>query len=39
MCNIYRVEKIGGQATSRGENAYGLEVYCKVVIIVVTLFC
>ena len=26
---IYRVEKIGG-TTSRGENAYGLELYCKV---------
>ncbi|EDO44480.1 predicted protein [Nematostella vectensis] len=25
---IYRVEKIGG-TTSRGENAYGLEIYCK----------
>lgn len=25
---IYRVEKIGG-TTSRGENAYGLELYCK----------
>ena len=26
---IFRVEKIGG-TTSRGENAYGLELYCKV---------
>ena len=26
---IYRVEKIGG-TTSRGENAYGLELFCKV---------
>ena len=26
---ISRVEKIGG-STSRGENAYGLEIYCKV---------
>ncbi|PIK60521.1 putative myotubularin-related protein 2 isoform X1 [Apostichopus japonicus] len=25
---IYRVEKVGGQ-TSRGENSYGLEVFCK----------
>ena len=27
--SIYRVEKIGG-TTSRGENAYGLELFCKV---------
>lgn len=26
---IFRVEKIGG-TTSRGENAYGLELFCKV---------
>ena len=31
---IYRVEKIGG-TTSRGENAYGLELFCKVSIIIV----
>ncbi|XP_073253195.1 phosphatidylinositol-3,5-bisphosphate 3-phosphatase MTMR2-like isoform X2 [Porites lutea] len=28
LCTIYRVEKIGG-TTSRGENAYGLELFCK----------
>lgn len=27
--SIVRVEKVGG-STSRGENAYGLEIYCKV---------
>lgn len=26
---IARVEKVGG-STSRGENAYGLEIFCKV---------
>ena len=26
---VYRVEKVGG-STSRGENSYGLEVFCKV---------
>ena len=26
---ILRVEKVGG-STSRGENAYGLEIFCKV---------
>ncbi|XP_072170820.1 phosphatidylinositol-3,5-bisphosphate 3-phosphatase MTMR2-like [Diadema setosum] len=25
---VYRVEKVGG-ATSRGENSYGLEIFCK----------
>ncbi|XP_031573534.1 myotubularin-related protein 2-like [Actinia tenebrosa] len=28
LCSIFRIEKIGG-TTSRGENAYGLEISCK----------
>ncbi|KXJ22383.1 myotubularin-related protein 2 [Exaiptasia diaphana] len=28
LCTIFRIEKIGG-TTSRGENAYGLEISCK----------
>ena len=31
--SILRVEKVGG-STSRGENAYGLEIFCKVSIVV-----
>ena len=30
--SILRVEKVGG-STSRGENAYGLEIFCKVSIV------
>jgi len=26
---VSRVEKVGGQRTSTGENAYGLEIFCK----------
>lgn len=26
---VSRVEKVGGQRTSSGENAYGLEITCK----------
>eukprot|EP00912_Choanoflagellata_sp_UC4_P002267 UC4_evm2s1434 len=26
---IYRIEKVGGQISSRGENSYGIEVFCK----------
>ena len=26
---IYRIEKVGGANTSRGENSYGIEIFCK----------
>ena len=26
---ISRIEKVGGQRISAGENAYGIEIYCK----------
>jgi hypothetical protein len=26
---VYRIEKVGSQS-SRGENAYGLDIYCQV---------
>ena len=32
---IYRVEKVGG-TTSKGENAYGLELSCKVTCLILT---
>jgi len=28
MCTVYRVEKVGG-ATSKGENSYGIDIFCK----------
>ena len=26
---ISRIEKVGGANTSRGENSYGIEIFCK----------
>lgn len=29
VCQVNRVEKVGG-VSSRGENSYGIEIFCKV---------